>query len=91
MQKRLHAIVSGKVQGVFFRAFAKSIAEKHGVKGIARNTNDGKVEIIAEGSQKQLESFLEEIKKGPPSAMVGHVEAKWENAKNEFEGFRIAH
>jgi len=68
-----HLIVQGKVQGVFFRATAKKQADLLGVNGWARNTEDGHVEIIAEGEEDKLGKFLEWCKKGPSNAKVEKI------------------
>lgn len=86
---RLHAKVSGDVQGVFFRAHTREKAESLGVSGWARNTGDGGVEVVAEGERKLLEEFLAWLGKGPPSARVERVESAWEKPTGEFRGFGI--
>jgi len=87
--KRLHIFVSGRVQGVNFRWNTKLIADKLEIKGWVRNLDDGRVEIVAEGNDKSIESFLNYVKKGPVLARVDKVEAKEEKYKNEFEDFSI--
>ena len=89
MQKRVHIFVSGRVQGVFFRANARHFAEKLGLTGWARNLEDGRVEIIAEGEEKTLKEFVKLVKRGPITAKVEKSEAKWEEFQNEFEDFSI--
>ena len=89
MQYKLHATLSGNVQGVSFRAFAKQAAEKLGLKGFARNTIDGKVEIVAVGGKEKLEIFLSEVSNGPPMGKVEAVQAKIGKALDEFQGFEI--
>ena len=68
--------ITGKVQGVFFRATAKEKAVELGIRGWARNTEDGKVEILAEGPNEQLEAFLEWCHEGPRQAIIHTVEQK---------------
>ena len=87
--ERLHAIVSGTVQGVFFRANTVSVATKLGLKGYVRNLPDGSVEVIAEGEKELLEKLLEWCSHGPEGAMVTKTETKWEENKNEFRDFRV--
>lgn len=87
--KRIHAIVKGKVQGVFYREFTRREAEALGVSGFARNLRDGSVEIIAEGGERQLKEFEKKFRKGPLLAFVSGVETKEEPATGEFEGFDI--
>jgi len=91
MRARFHAFVSGIVQGVLFRAFVRSEAERLGVKGFARNTPGGGVEVVAEAEKHALEMLLEEIRRGPPRARVDRVEVKWEDTENGFTGFSVMH
>jgi acylphosphatase len=69
-------IVSGRVQGVGFRYFAKRAAEAFDIRGSVRNRNDGAVEIIAEGSPENLRSFREQIQIGPSSSRVDQIVAE---------------
>lgn len=89
MKKRVHVIVEGKVQGVFFRDFTRRQAYRFRVKGWVRNLMDGRVEIMAEGEEEDLKSFLEEVKKGPPLAIVEKIDIDWMEFKGEFQDFRI--
>jgi acylphosphatase len=68
--KRMLIRVSGKVQGVFFRASAKDEADRLGIAGVVRNEPDGSVYIDAEGPEEILLRFLEWCRKGPPHARV---------------------
>ena len=72
----VHLIIKGKVQGVFYRATAKKIAEENGITGLVRNTPDDAVEIVASGSQSALQTFVEWCKKGPARANVNEVKTK---------------
>jgi len=67
-------IVKGDVQGVFFRATAKTIADGLAIGGTVKNTNDGNVEIVATGSQEQLNKLIEWCKRGPEKAVVEQVD-----------------
>ncbi len=87
--KRMHVIVSGIVQGVFFRAHTEEWATQLSIKGFVRNTEDGYVEIVAEGEEENLKKLLERVKIGPPAAKVESVKVEWQKAKNEFKDFRI--
>jgi acylphosphatase len=60
-----------------------------GIKGYARNTWDGKVEVVAEGPLEKLDEFLKELKKGPVSARVKEVDVRFEPATYEFYDFSI--
>ncbi|MBS3098483.1 acylphosphatase [Candidatus Woesearchaeota archaeon] len=87
--KRLHIIVSGRVQGVFFRHNTNIVANKLGLKGYVRNTGDGNVEVIAEGPEDKLRELVEFCKKGPLGARVDNVKLSYEEPKNEFDCFSI--
>ncbi|MEK6973532.1 MAG: acylphosphatase [archaeon] len=87
--KRVHIIVSGRVQGVFFRAFAKQAADSLGLKGFVRNLQNGSVEAIAQGAEEKLNEFLKQLKKGPQASMVDSVTFEFENADKEFKDFAI--
>ncbi len=86
---RVHVIVSGSVQGVFFRANTKSEADRLEVCGWARNRMDGTVEITAEGKKDNIDRFIQWCRKGPPGAVVKNVELNREEFKDEFKSFNI--
>src|SRR5688500_5477817 len=73
---RRHYLVSGRVQGVGFRYFTEKQANTLGLKGAVRNLEDGRVEIIAEGSAETLAAFEEQIATGPANAKVIALEMK---------------
>jgi acylphosphatase len=58
-------VVSGRVQGVYFRAFTQKSAKKHHIIGAVRNLEDGRVEVIATGDENNMQLFLQECHKGP--------------------------
>jgi len=89
MHARIHIIVSGRVQGVFFRANTKEQADKLGVSGFVQNLCDGNVEIMAEGEREKLEELLDWCYHGPSEAKVTDIEFGWLEPKNEFESFEI--
>ena len=81
--------VSGRVQGVFFRASTREQALRLGLSGIARNLDDGRVEVIAAGDGQSLESLARWLQEGPPAAeVVEVVREDWEGPVPS--GFRIA-
>jgi acylphosphatase len=87
---RLSATVYGRVQGVYFRYFVRSVAKKLGLKGYVRNLASGDaVEIKAEGEKPRLDRLLEELKTGPPGASVKRVETDWSEYTGEFDNFTI--
>jgi acylphosphatase len=69
----LRIVVSGRVQGVYFRASAKEEAMKLGINGWVRNTKEGNVELEAEGGEEALNAFVDWCRKGPSSAEVAHI------------------
>ena len=71
---RRRVLISGEVQGVFFRETCKSKAEELGVAGSARNLADGRVEVILEGEEPAVQSVIEWCREGPPHARVASVE-----------------
>jgi acylphosphatase len=83
-----HVIIKGKVQGVFFRATAKEVADKIGVSGWVRNTPEGDVEAVASGSEEQVNAFIEWCRKGPRSAVVTNVETRVAEDQ-QFTSFQI--
>jgi len=89
MKIRAHIIVSGRVQGIFFRSETKHEAKKHDVKGWVRNLRDGGVEAVFEGDEKAVKDLIEFCKRGPSGAMVTHVDLKWERYTGEFKDFQI--
>ncbi len=88
-EKRCRIIVSGQVQGVFYRAYAKASAEKCNVNGYVTNLSGGRVEIVAEGDEADLLSFIKLLRKGPPNAEIKEFDLDWQEAKNEFKNFEI--
>ena len=88
--ERVHVIVHGMVQGVFFRAHTRQIAMNLGLSGCAVNRADGTVEAIAEGERKNLEEFVDWCRQGPDMARVDRVEIVWEQASGRYSGFHIS-
>ncbi len=74
MKRAIHCLVSGYVQGVFFRASANERARELGVTGWARNLADGRVEVLAAGEGDAVDAFRDWLDRGPASARVDHVE-----------------
>jgi len=84
-------LISGSVQGVFFRAYARDEAESLGLTGTVRNLWDGRVEAVFEGDKKSVEKMILWCRKGPPHAFVDDVQVTWEDYKGEFESFFVAY
>ncbi|MBK6936738.1 MAG: acylphosphatase [Chitinophagaceae bacterium] len=74
MQKTIQITVRGKVQGVFFRQYAKEKATELGLSGTIQNIAEGRVLIIATGTTSQLALFTEWCKTGPPRSIVNGLE-----------------
>ncbi len=87
--QRLHASVSGRVQGVYFRAFVQEQAAMLNLTGWVRNRWNGVVEVTAEGSRSNLEQLLAALRQGPPSAVVEDVCDEWLEATGEFRSFEV--
>jgi len=87
--KRIHLIIHGLVQGVFFRYNTMKEANRLGLKGYAKNLSDGTVEVVAEGSEDNLDRLIEFCKVGSEMANVNKVEVKFEEFKKEFGSFEI--
>jgi acylphosphatase len=87
--KHISLKISGKVQGVYFRASTKGTAEKYGINGFVRNEKDGSVYIEAEGEEENLKRFVAWCRSGPSHAEVQHVDLK-EGSFQGFSGFKIA-
>ena len=84
-------IISGLVQGVFFRAYTKENAEKNAVFGWVRNTSNGKVEAVFQGSEKSVSDMIQWCYKGSPSSNVLLVEAEVFETDEAFTSFSILH
>ncbi len=84
----VHLIITGKVQGVFFRASTKEQADAIGIKGWVKNTRDGNVEIMASGDKKIIDQFISWCRKGPKAAIVADVKIS-EREDSQFSGFSI--
>lgn len=89
MESRLHVIVSGLVQGVFFRANTKETAQDLELKGWVKNTANGKVEALFEGKKEDLKRMLEFCKRGPEGSNVTRVDIEWGDSRQEFKDFQI--
>ena len=84
-------IISGRVQGVFFRMETKRAAERFGVCGWVRNQNDGTVEALFEGEKADVDAVLEWCEKGPPLSSVIQVDVKWGTPSGRFTKFDVTY
>lgn len=88
--KRVHIYVSGRVQGVGFRAFVQHTAQTMNLTGWVKNLYDGRVEVLTEGSEDDINAFIDKLKEGPIGARVDNVDVNWERYQGGQENFRIA-
>jgi len=86
---RAHVLVSGLVQGVFFRSHMVQKAKELGVFGWVRNLAEGRVEAVFEGERAKVKEIVKWAKSGPPGAIVDHLDLSWEEYQAEFSNFEI--
>jgi acylphosphatase len=89
MPTRAHIIISGKVQGVYFRGFVRDEARRLGVNGYVRNMLDGRVEAVMEGEKEKVENLIALCRQGPPVSRVDKVDVTWEEFRGEFTTFTV--
>ena len=87
--QELHAIVHGKVQGVWYRAWTRDTAREMGVTGWVRNMSTGEVETMALAEKDVLDTFIERLHDGPPLARVTRIETALHDPKEEFDSFEV--
>lgn len=88
-EARAHVYISGKVQGVFFRAYTRDKARELGLKGWVRNLSDGRVEAVFEGAREKVEEMLRWCHRGSPYARVSSVEVHWEPPSGRYGSFEV--
>ncbi len=88
---RLHVLIDGRVQGVFFRAYTRDEARVRGLTGWVRNLPDGRVDALFEGERQALVSMLAWCRQGPRYAYVDSVTEDWQPYRGEFPDFRIVY
>lgn len=86
--KAIQITITGRVQGVFFRASTKAVADQIGIKGFVKNQKDGTVLVHAEGDAVLMDSFVDWCKYGPDDANVEDVIIEDVEAKN-YRNFEI--
>lgn len=89
MDKRAHVVISGRVQGVFFRASTVEEARRLGLRGWVRNLVDGRVEALIDGDAAAVDRMIEWCRQGPALARVDEVHVSWESPGAELSGFRV--
>jgi len=86
---RARIIISGIVQGVFFRVETQRAAQRYGVNGWVRNKSDGTVEAVIEGERHKVDGMLNWCRKGPPRAVVSQVDVEWADYTGAMADFRV--
>ncbi|UCG11181.1 MAG: acylphosphatase [Deltaproteobacteria bacterium] len=86
---RAHVLISGRVQGVFFRDYTRRAARARGISGWVMNTRDGRVEAVLEGEKEMVEDMIRWCHQGSPMSYVSDVSVQWEEYVGEFGDFRV--
>lgn len=86
---RARILVSGRVQGVAYRAFTRDAASRMKLHGGVRNVDDGRVEVDVEGERRVVEAFIELLRTGPPMARVDDLQVQWDAPTGDYKDFRI--
>ena len=89
MKKRLHIYYSGVVQGVGFRFTAERLGKSLGLAGWVKNLRDGRVEVLCEGEEADLVSFINEMKNGTLKEYIDSADIEWEEPNGGFTGFQV--
>ena len=89
MKTTVHVIISGKVQGVWYRASTKQMAEQIGITGWVRNTSEGDVEAMFIGEENLVNKMIKWCNQGPPLAQVDTVTINKIETKKDFDSFKI--
>ncbi len=87
--KKVRAVVTGRVQGVWFRAATRDKAKQLGVNGYVRNLASGAVEFVAEGDDSEVDRFIQWARQGPPLARVDDVDVEILQYDAEYNDFRV--
>lgn len=88
--RQLHAVFSGRVQGVGFRFTVCRMAERFSVTGYVRNLENGDVELVAEGEEPELSSFICAIRNSPLRRYIVQDSVTWKKAAGEFDRFGVS-
>lgn len=89
--RRVHLWVSGRVQGVFFRATTRDEARSRGLTGWVRNAPDGRVEAEVQGAPEDVAQLIDECRSGPPAAQVDEVDVEEIGVVPDERSFDLAH
>ncbi len=86
---KVHVLITGRVQGVFFRSKTRNEAKKYDVNGWVRNLHDGRVEAVFEGKKEDVNKLVDFASKGPSGAKVLDLNIEWQNYSGKFKDFEI--
>ncbi len=89
MKSRVHVLISGRVQGVWFRSSIKNKAEQLGIKGWVKNTFDGDVEAVFEGEENKINEILDWCHQGPPLSKVENIDITKQSVLDDYDQFSI--
>jgi acylphosphatase len=87
--KQAHLLISGQVQGVWYRKFVQKNSEKLAITGWVRNLPDNRVEAVLQGKEENVKKMIELCREGPPFAEVKDVAVEWENVEEQYDEFLI--
>ncbi|RLI97127.1 MAG: acylphosphatase [Candidatus Aenigmatarchaeota archaeon] len=88
---RAHVVITGRVQGVFFRSTLRSKAKLYEIRGWTRNRQDGSVEALFEGDPDRVQKMITFCWEGPPGAEVDNVDVEYKKPRMDLTGFEIKH
>jgi acylphosphatase len=87
----IHCVVTGRVQGVAYRAYVQEAATELNVVGYSKNNTDGSVEIVAQGEPDTMRSFIEYLHEGSLMSFVEGVAVEWRSVSKTFDEFSVLH
>ncbi len=87
--KTYKVLLSGRVQGVGFRYFTESIADKYSVKGYVNNTPGGKVEVLCQGEEEEVRTFIDEVARGPAFSVITGITKQEVTDNKIYNTFQI--
>jgi acylphosphatase len=86
---RAHLVVSGRVQGVFYRAYTEQAARSLGLAGWVRNMPGGNVEAVFEGEEVAVKNAVKFCREGPPAARVENMDVEWSDFQGDLNSFSV--
>ena len=89
--KKVRVVVTGRVQGVWFRAATRDKAQQLGVNGYVRNMVNGDVEFVAEGNDAEVDRLIQWARQGPPLARIADIKVEVLQYDNEYTGFKVGY